>query len=423
MEQPLFRPEVSETTGQQWLGSVRLAYPVSHQLWTLISISIGIIIFIWLFTGHYTRRVHVTGLLVPQTGLITISANSTGIVDKIFISEGGQVHKGASLMLISGEHASRSLGDTSASVSAQLEHEAVSLRQDIWNTQELEVQQVSDNRLQQRMLRGQIEQLMAQITIASRQTAMVNNLKSKWAPLVSKGYISLLQFEQEQSLALSDESQYKSLIQQRYSTQQQLSALNDQLAQLPLTTLVKINELQRQLSQIEQTLAQNEATRDSVLRAPSDGIISSLLVRPGETAQVGQALLAIVPNDASLQAQVLVPSQAIGFVHPGTEVVLHYQAFPYQKFGLQKGKVLTVSRSALSPNEVTLLLGGGQNLSTDPLYLVRVDLTSQKVRAYGRDEPLRPGMALDADMLLDRRLIFEWLFEPLLGMGHWVKAS
>jgi membrane fusion protein len=326
-------------------------------------------------------------------------------------------------MLISGEHASRSLGDTSASVSAQLEHEAVSLRQDIWNTQELEVQQVSDNRLQQRMLRGQIEQLMAQITIASRQTAMVNNLKSKWAPLVSKGYISLLQFEQEQSLALSDESQYKSLIQQRYSTQQQLSALNDQLAQLPLTTLVKINELQRQLSQIEQTLAQNEATRDSVLRAPSDGIISSLLVRPGETAQVGQALLAIVPNDASLQAQVLVPSQAIGFVHPGTEVVLHYQAFPYQKFGLQKGKVLTVSRSALSPNEVTLLLGGGQNLSTDPLYLVRVDLTSQKVRAYGRDEPLRPGMALDADMLLDRRLIFEWLFEPLLGMGHWVKAS
>jgi len=238
-----------------------------------------------------------------------------------------------------------------------------------------------------------------------------------------EGYISLLQFEQEQSLALSDESQYKSLIQQRYSTQQQLSALNDQLAQLPLTTLVKINELQRQLSQIEQTLAQNEATRDSVLRAPSDGIISSLLVRPGETAQVGQALLAIVPNDASLQAQVLVPSQAIGFVHPGTEVVLHYQAFPYQKFGLQKGKVLTVSRSALSPNEVTLLLGGGQNLSTDPLYLVRVDLTSQKVRAYGRDEPLRPGMALDADMLLDRRLIFEWLFEPLLGMGHWVKAS
>jgi membrane fusion protein len=103
MEQPLFRPEVSETTGQQWLGSVRLAYPVSHQLWTLISISIGIIIFIWLFTGHYTRRVHVTGLLVPQTGLITISANSTGIVDKIFISEGGQVHKGASLMLISGD--------------------------------------------------------------------------------------------------------------------------------------------------------------------------------------------------------------------------------------------------------------------------------------------------------------------------------
>lgn len=326
-------------------------------------------------------------------------------------------------MSISGEHASRSLGDTSASVSIQLQHEEVSLQQDIQNSRELEIQQVSDNRLQQRMLRGQIEQLTAQIIIAAKQTVLVNNLKDKWTPLLSKGYISLLQFEQEQALALSDKSQYKSLIQQRYSTQQQLIALSDQLIQLPLATSVKINELQRQLSQIEQTLAQNEATRDSVLRAPSSGTISSLLARPGETAQIGQALLAIVPNNTSLQAQVLVPSQAIGFVHPGTEVVLHYQAFPYQKFGLQKGKVLTVSRSALSPNEVTLLMGGGQNPSTDPLYLVRVDLTSQKVRAYGHDEPLRPGMALDADMLLDRRLIFEWLFEPLLGMGHWIKAS
>lgn len=425
MEQPLFRKQVLENPAREWLGSVQLATPVSDQIWAIISLSMGVAIMIWLFAGHYTRRVHVTGLLVPRTGLITVSATTAGVVEQIPVSEGGHVQKSNPLILISGEHTSRSLGATSASVTAQLQREAASLFQDIRDTRILESQQVSDNRLQQNMLNGQIEQLNAQLDIESRQIAMAQELVMKWRPLLAKGYVSTLQFQQEQSIVWSDQSQYKSLLQQRYVTRQQLSALNDQLAQLPLTTSAKLNELQRQLAQIQQTLAQNEAMRDSVLYPPSPGIVSSLLAKVGEAVSVGQPLLAIVPDGSSLQAQVLVPSQAIGFVHPGTGVVLHYQAFPYQKFGLQTGKVLTVSHSALSPNEVSLLLGGAQPqpASTDPYYLVRIALTSQNIHAYDHAEPLKPGMALDADMLLERRRMIEWIFEPLLSMGYWAKTS
>ncbi|WP_031339964.1 HlyD family efflux transporter periplasmic adaptor subunit, partial [Xanthomonas maliensis] len=186
----------------------------------------------------------------------------------------------------------------------------------------------------------------------------------------------------------------------------------------------KLNELHRQLAQVEQAMAQNEANRSSELRAPTSGTISSLLVRPGASVSLGQSLLAIVPDGSRLQAQLLVPSQAVGFVHPGIDVTLHYQAFPYQKFGLHHGVVSSVSRSALTPGEVSLLLGGGTQpasaagAAADSLYLARVDLATQTVDAYGRQEPLRPGMALDADMLLDRRRIVEWIFEPLYGMGH-----
>jgi membrane fusion protein len=233
-----------------------------------------------------------------------------------------------------------------------------------------------------------------------------------------------LQVEQEQSALLADESQLRSLQQQHAGTRQQLSALEDQLTQLPLAVSAKLNELRRQLAQVEQALAQNEASRASELRAPASGIVSSLLVKPGASVSLGQPLLAIVPNGSRLQAQLLVPSQAVGFVHPGVTVTLHYQAFPYQKFGLQHGVVRSVSRSALMPGEVTLLLGGGAPPSTDSLYLARVDLARQNVQAYGQQQPLRPGMALEADMLLDRRRILEWIFEPLYGMGHrWSSGS
>jgi membrane fusion protein len=129
-----------------------------------------------------------------------------------------------------------------------------------------------------------------------------------------------------------------------------------------------------------------------------------------------------MPQGSSLEAQLFVPSNAIGFVHVGTPVVLHYQAFPYQKFGLQHGVVVSVSRSALTPVEIATTLG--RQAPPEPLYRVEVGLQSQNVQAYGKPETLKPGMLLDADLLLDKRHIFEWIFEPLFGMGRrWASAG
>ncbi|MBD7921383.1 HlyD family efflux transporter periplasmic adaptor subunit [Xanthomonas sp. Sa3BUA13] len=384
----------------------------------------GAAILAWLFAGHYTQRVHVTGLLVPRAGLISLTANTVGVVDHVAAAEGDRVVAGQILVSLSGEHTSKALGNTAAGVSTQLQRQAVSLRQDIGDALTLRDKQAEDNRAQQTLLKDQLAQIDAQIAIEKKQMALVQDLVNKWSGLVAGGYIPALQVEQEQSALLADESQLRSLQQQHAGTRQQLSALDDQLTQLPLAVSAKLNELRRQLAQVEQALAQNEATRASELRAPASGIVSSLLVKPGASVSLGQPLLAIVPDGSRLQAQLLVPSQAVGFVHPGVEVTLHYQAFPYQKFGLQHGVVRSVSRSALMPGEVTLLLGGGTPPSTDSLYLARVDLANQNVQAYGQQQPLRPGMALEADMLLDRRRIVEWIFEPLYGMGHrWSSGS
>ncbi|UNU13138.1 HlyD family efflux transporter periplasmic adaptor subunit [Xanthomonas translucens pv. translucens] len=384
----------------------------------------GAAILAWLFAGHYTQRVHVTGLLVPRAGLISLTANTVGVVDHVAAAEGDSVVAGQILVSLSGEHTSKALGNTAAGVSTQLQRQAGSLRQDIGDALTLRDKQAEDNRAQQTLLKDQLAQIDAQIAIEKKQMALVQDLVNKWSGLVAGGYIPELQVEQEQSALLADESQLRSLQQQHAGTRQQLSALDDQLTQLPLAVSAKLNELRRQLAQVEQALAQNEATRASELRAPASGIVSSLLVKPGASVSLGQPLLAIVPDGSRLQAQLLVPSQAVGFVHPGVEVTLHYQAFPYQKFGLQHGVVRSVSRSALMPGEVTLLLGGGTPPSTDSLYLARVDLANQNVQAYGQQQPLRPGMALEADMLLDRRRIVEWIFEPLYGMGNrWSSGS
>lgn len=191
--------------------------------------------------------------------------------------------------------------------------------------------------------------------------------------------------------------------------------LNAQLIRLPLDTAEKAQQLRNQLAQLDVQLAENEVQRDSVLRAPRAGIVSSLLVKSGQAVTPGQPMLSILPRNSELEAELLVSSSAIGFVRKGTPVVLHYRAFPYQKFGVQHGAVMTVSRSALSPQEVATLLGGPA--PAEPLYRVEVKLAGQTIEANGEQYPLLPGMTVDADMLLDRRRMVEWIFEPLYGMA------
>jgi membrane fusion protein len=415
-EQGLFRQQAIDAQTTSSLGVVRLAMPVSHQVWTLAVLSVAASLSAWLFLAHYTRREHVSGSLVPQAGLITVTSRSSGTVADLQVAEGSVVHAGEVLLTVSDERRSVAMGDTSATISAQLRQQQARLRSDLTDTQHLADEQADDLRMQQRMVQKQILQTDSQVAIEQRQVNDLSALLHRLQALGTKGYVSALDIQQQRTQELDAESQLKSLARQRTGSEQQLKGIGDQLVQLPLATATKLNDLRRQIDQDEQALAQNEAARAVVLRAPEDGVVSSVLITPGQAVTTGQSLLAMMPKDSQLQAQLLVPSSAIGFVHVGTPVVLHYRAFPYEKFGVQHGAVASVSRSALTPGEVTILLG--QQSPQEPLYRVQVHLVAQTIEAYGKPESLMPGMSLDADLLLDRRRMIEWIFEPLYGMGR-----
>ena len=59
----------------------------------------------------------------------------------------------------------------------------------------------------------------------------------------------------------------------------------------------------------------------------------------------------------------------------------------------------------------------GAPASAEPLYRITVRLDRQDVAAYGATQALAPGMQLDADVVLDRRRLIEWIFEPVLGIA------
>jgi membrane fusion protein len=338
-----------------------------------------------------------------------------GTIAQIDVAEGSLLPKHGALLSISADRNSVRLGDTGAAVSSQLHEQQRRIRSDLADATTLANSQMADLRSQQSTLQHQLAQLDAQLAIERAQARELGNLLERLQPLENKGYVSALDIQRQRTDANDAKQQILALQRQRSEAAQQLQSTTVQLAQLPVSTRTKINDLQRQLAQLQQALAQNEADRAVVLSAPVAGSVSALLVKPGQAVMAGQALLTFIPEHSRLQAQLLVPSRSIGFVRRGTPVALHYEAFPYQKFGIQHGTVESVSRSALSPNEVTQLLG--EQPPPEPLYRVRVNLAAQDIAVYGERTPLQPGMRLDADLLLDRRRMVEWLFEPMYGMS------
>jgi len=95
-------------------------------------------------------------------------------------------------------------------------------------------------------------------------------------------------------------------------------------------------------------------------------------------------------------------------------VQMRIAAFPYQKFGHQRGRIQQVGRTPLQAGELAALPLAVK--PGEPLYRITVELDRQDVLAYGRPQALAAGMQLEADVMLDRRRLIEWLFAPVLGL-------
>jgi membrane fusion protein len=106
-------------------------------------------------------------------------------------------------------------------------------------------------------------------------------------------------------------------------------------------------------------------------------------------------------------------------------VYLRYAAYPYQKFGLYAVRISAVSSTPFAPNELPpnlaqqLLSQAGSNQA---LYRINVELADQSIRAYGEDVALKPGLTLEADVLQERRKVWEWVLEPVLAARQQVKV-
>lgn len=413
MTQPLFRPEVIAAKRTSWLGGISLAQPIRLWVLTAFAAFLALAVILFLVFGSYTRRSRVVGQLVPVQGMATVLAPATGVVARVDIPEGGRVEAGQTIAIVSVPRATVAGGDTVGALQQRLARRADGLESAQSAQQQLLNAQSSGLASQLAAARRELAQINAEVATRQEQVRLANETLGRLRQLRDDQYVSELQLKQQEATALAQVSEVQILQRQAIATRRLIAQLQQATQELPSQRQASQAGFQRDLALLEQEQVELQARGELALTAPVAGVIATQLFKPGQAVQAGQPLMSVLPGDGTLEAELLVPSRAIGFIEPGDEVLLRYQAYPYQKFGHHQGRVARISRSTVSAGSPGPASGGG---SPEPYYRVNVALSRQVITAYGKPEALKPGMVLDADVLGERRTLIEWVLEPLYSL-------
>lgn len=408
--QLLFRTEAVSAQRHRLSGDVAIAVPVPWQ-------SIGVLIFIGITTislflvhARYHRVEMVAGAIVPDTGIAAILPTRPGVVAAVSVRDGQIVMDGAELATIRAEEYGATALSPTALVEAALAQQDASLAEQSDATQASAVAQTSQLDAQRSGLVAEITQLQSQITTQQVLIASAQKDLDRARTIADRGFISGRDMQVREE-ALLARQQGLSQIAQSLAAKRAALAENDRTtAQISAQARAQTASLAATRAQVAQQAASTAGARSYVLRAPIAGRVTALTARVGQPASPQSQLMAIVPTGARLRAELAVPSAAIGFVKPGQEVRLAIDAFPYQRFGTVTGTVQTVASSAINAQ--------GPNGTTVAVYPVTVALNQSAIRAYGRTEPLVPGMSLTARIVTDKQSLMQWLFEPLFAVRN-----
>ena len=409
----IFRPEALEAQRTSWVGEIQLAQPPSLGWLTAAVVLAVAALGAFVALGEYTRKVRVGGVLVPDRGVIRLVSPQDAVLLESRVAEGAQVRAGEVLFVLSLERAAAA-GDTQAAVQRSIGDRQRSLGEAATQQRQLQDSQQAALTRRRADLERDLTSIDGEAAVLVQRTSLAEATLARFESLQRDNFVSAAQVQAKAEEMFALKAQAQALQRQRGAAARDIAALDVQRRELPLQFASRQGELERERAELDQKGAESEARRRLVVRAPHDGVISALTAQPGQSVTPALALASLVPAGARLQAHLYAPSSAVGFLRADQPVLLRYEAFPYQKFGLQHGHVQTVALTPLGANELAAQPWAAA--SREPMYRIAVALDRQDISAGAAVRPLVPGMQLEADVPIERRRLVEWLFAPVLGL-------
>ena len=406
----LFRAEITEQQQQRLLGSISLAQPLSIYLLSGALFGLlGLTLCLLLFAEHH-RKENVQGYLVPDKGLIRVRSAWPGSVASIHVREGQRVAAGDILVSVLRPRNTAEGHELGGLLVDRLQQRIALTEQSLEQHSQLLAKQLESNRVSILSLTDKILNLSEQVRLSRAKLELHQSRLSMQQLLYEAGHLPRALLDQSEEAFLSAQQLAAQLQQQLLSLQQEHRIALAQTEQLPIQYELTTSQLRHTRAELDQQLGEVQSSFQFVLRASEPGVVTAVQVVEGQSVDSTVSLLTLIPEGSVLIAELLLPTRSIGLVETGDPARLRFDAFPYQQFGLVTAEIIQIDKALLMPDSVTPLP------YREPVYRVRAALSQQKIGSKGDGHPLRAGMQVQADILLEKRRLLDWVLEPLKGL-------
>ena len=392
---PLFRPEAMREA--EFGDALAFSVPRWRALGMLAGGALAPLALFGL-AADFDRVATVRGIVTPASGVSRLVAPQPGIVTAVLVRQGDALRRGEPMLRIASTALLPSGTAASEARLAAFGRQQRIAREDMG----VEARRAEAERAR---LREQMAQLATSARSLDAQAALQreriasNELRLRnLAPLRERGYVSVVAYQQQEETVLTLRQQLAELEQRRASAGHELGQLRLRSAELDAESRRATLQSAATLAELERGAADAQTEAEILLAAPVAGKVAALHVLPGRSVAAAEELATMVQSDA-LEAVLLVPSSAVGALRPGQAVVLRYDAFPYQRYGVGRGIVKEIA-ATVSP-------ASGEP-GAQPAYRVLVTLARG-----GAPFALRPDMSLSASIVIERRTLLDWLLAPL----------
>lgn len=394
-------------------GRVILATPISVKVLGALAALIVIAVITFALVSSYARRETATGWLTPDQGVVRAAALAGGQVSEIATQEGAQLRPGDPIARL------RLDLDTDAGASGDQILQALQVQADA--ARESALAEIASLEAETERLgttlqgyRRERREVQDQIELQREQVALAQEQIDRAVQLSERGFLSGRELDDRRQRALSARQSLAAFERTLATLDRQIADTLSAIETAPLTIEAARARARSAEAGLQERVSGQTARSQAIIASPTAARVAALPVRPGQTVAPGETIAVLVPDGGQLIAELYLPTRAVGFIAPGQEVQLRIDAFPHQRFGTTPAVITSVSRTVLAPNEAAI---PGLVL-TEPVFRVEAALDLTEIEAYGEVIPLQPGLLVSADIIIDRRNLIEWLFDPLFAAGR-----
>ena len=245
------------------------------------------------------------------------------------------------------------------------------------------------------------DQIKAQQQIQEKEFNNIEDQFKAYQQLYKKGVISQSEFKQQENIYLSGKYPLQQTSTNLLGNSSAYTQKKKEIEELSHTVeeirARFFQALSNMLSQIKSWQARY------VLTAPLDGKLSYAgIIQENQTLSANQEVFIVDPYDLNFFGEVLIPQYNMGKVKTGQKVLIKMQSYPFEQYGLIRGKIDYISDVALHDSVFVAKIGFEKFENKDPHHKIM----------------LKTGMLASAEIITEKGSLLERFLRNFTTMLH-----